>query len=359
MIKDEVSRRAQLILRMIVREYIRGGEPVGSRTLSRLSHLNLSPATMRNTMADLEHMGFLSSPHTSAGRIPSAKGFRFFVDNLLTMRPLDASAVRRLNGDLRGDSANDVMSAAANTVSEMTKFAGFVAAPARGTPHIARLRFVKLSSERVLTVIITTDGEIINRVFECRRPASERELNAAAKFFNQHCRNMTFHEAKQRLRVDVKNLRAEISILFADMLKTLDQKQPEEDGGTLQLAGELNLLNQSDISADIRQLRKLYGLFHRKKEFLDIIDRGSRGGDVRVFIGHECGHDALSDCSVVLSPFVGIDDGGDNAVVGYLGVIGPKRMQYPQVISTVEMAAKTVARVLQRIRPDADIKGAA
>lgn len=342
------GQRAQVILKSIVREYIRGGEPVGSRTLSRVSKMNLSPATVRNVMADLEHMGFLTSPHTSAGRVPSAKGFRFFVDNLVTSRAPDNSLVQRLRGDLHGDTVTDVMGSAAVAVSELTRFAGFVAAPSRGEAKISRLRFVKLSSSRTLAVVVTSDGEIINRVFECRRPPRERDLSAAARFFNRHLCNLNFSEAKKRLRTEMRNLRAEISALLSDMLQNIDDKLPSESP-RLQMAGELNLLNQRELTDDVRRLRKLYRLFNEKQEFLDIIDRSSRGEEVRVFIGSECGHEALAECSVVLSSF-GASDGAEP--LGWLGIIGPKRMRYPQVISTVDVAAKTVAGALQRFRQE-------
>lgn len=341
-----VNNRARAILKSIVREYIRGGEPVGSRTVSRIAGMNLSPATMRNIMADLEEMGFLISPHTSAGRVPSAKGFRFFVDNLLTVRPLDDNLVKRLRYDLRGNTVGDVLSAAATTVSQLTHFAGFVTAPAGGTPKITQLRFVKLSSSRVLTVAVTADGEIINRVFECSNPPRERDLLSATRYFNRHFRNLTLNQARLRLRADMTSLRGEISTLLTDMLKTVDDNPPAADN-IVQLAGEMNLLNQSELTADVRRLRNLYSLFNKKKELFSIIDRGSHGREVCVFIGNECGHKALTDCSLVLSPFTG----NDNTVLGYLGVIGPKRMPYHQVISTVDVAAKTVAHALRQLRP--------
>jgi heat-inducible transcriptional repressor len=301
---------------------------------------------MRNIMSDLENMGFLMSPHTSAGRVPSAKGFRFFVDHLLTARPPDEALINRLRDNVRGDTAADVLAAAANTVSQLTRFAGFVAAPARGTLRIQQLRFVKLSSSRVLTVVVTVDGEIINRIFECERPPQERDLAAAARFFNRYLCDLTFEEAKNRLREEMKNLRGEISRLLAGMMKTIDNKLADAEG-TIQVAGELNLLNQSELTADVRNLRQLYALFNKKKEFFSIIDRGSRAEDVCVFIGNECGHDALSECSLVLSP-LGHDD--DGTVLGYLGVIGPKRMRYQQVIATVDVASKLVSHSLQQLR---------
>ncbi len=336
-----VDERTRLILCAIVHEYIRDGDPVGSRTLSKISGTNLSPATVRNVMSDLEQMGFIKSLHASSGRVPSAKGFRFFVDNLLTVHSPDKEFIKKIRGDMGGETINDVLTAAANTVSQLTRFACFVATPQRAS-KIVQLRFVKLSTSRVLVIAIAADGEVINRVFESRHPPSERELSAAARFFNTRLHNLTFDEACRRLRTELKTLHGEISVLLTDMIQTIDDEIPVD---TLQIAGEFNLLDQNELTADVRRLRKLYDLFNQKKEFLDIIGRSGRGKKVCVFIGNECGHDALNNCSLVLSPFA-----SDNAPLGYLGVIGPKRMPYQHVIPTVEFAAQTVAHALRQIR---------
>ena len=337
--------RSKAILRSIVREYIRGGAPVGSRTVSRITGMNLSPATMRNIMSDLESMGFLTSPHTSAGRVPSTKGLRFFVDHLIAAHSLDKSITRRLSGEFRGNTADDVLAAAAATVSQLTKFAGFVAAPAREACRIKQLKYVKLSSVRVLTVIVTIDGQVINRIFECDRPPRERDLAAAARFFNRHCAGATFEDAKNRLCEEMGALRAEISSLLSDMISAIDRDMPGAE--TLRMAGEMNLLEQQELTVDVRRLRNLYQLLNQKKEFFSVIDRGSRADDVCVFIGNECGHEALTDCSLVLSSFGGEEGGG---ILGYVGVIGPQRMRYRQVITTVDVAAKLVAHSLRQLR---------
>ena len=341
----ELDERARAVLSSLVREYIERGEPVGSRTLARVSEMNLSPATLRNVMSDLEEDGFLVSPHTSAGRVPSARGIRFFVDRLLTIAPPAAAVAKRMQGEVGGETMRDVLFSAAQTVSELTHFAGFVAAPPRA-PAVKVLRFVRLSPGRALAVIVTPEGEILNRILECDRNLAEREMLEAARFYNRSMSGLTFAEAEEFLRRKVTDLRGEIAELLEQMLATVGGDGNNNDNnGSLQVAGELNLLEQRDLSADLERLRKLHRLLKQKKGILNLVNKSRRADDVRVFIGNECGHEALADCSVVLSPC-----GGEGMPLGYVGVIGPKRMQYNQVIATVNLASRTVAETWQRMR---------
>ncbi len=341
----EPDARAQAVLSSLVREYIECGEPVGSRTLARISRMNLSAATMRNVMSDLEVGGFLVSPHASAGRVPSARGIRFFVDRLLTASAPPAGAARKMQGGVGGDTMRDVLFSAARTVSELTRFAGFVVAPPRA-PAVKSLRFVRLSPGRALAVIVTPDGEIFNRILQCDRALSEREMHIAAGFYNRQMSGLTFGEAETFLRRKVISLRGEIADLLRRMLETASD---DENGGDVRVAGELNLLEQNDLSADLDRLRKLHRLLRRKTDILHLIDKSRRAGNVRVFIGNECGHEALAECSVVLAKV-----GGDEkkAAVGFVGVIGPKRMRYQQVIATVNLASAAVAEEWRRMRAE-------
>ena len=333
--------RAQAVLSSLVREYMERGEPVGSRTLARISDMNLSAATMRNVMADLEIGGFLISPHTSAGRVPSARGIRFFVDRLLTAVAPPA-CVKRIKGGVGGDTMRDVLFSAARTVSELTRFAGFVVAPPRA-PAVKSLRFVRLSPGRALAVIVTPDGEILNRILQCHRALSEREMRAAAMFYNRRMSGLTFAEAEVFLRRKVKDLRGEIADLLRQML---EMTSGEENDDNVRVAGELNLLEQTDLSADLDRLRKLHRLLRRKTGILHLIDKSRRADNVCVFIGSECENEALADCSVVLSPV------GSASAAGFVGVIGPKRMKYQQVIATVRLASATVAETWQQMRAE-------
>lgn len=342
----EPDARARAVLSSIVREYIERGEPVGSRTLARISRMNLSAATMRNVMSDLENGGFLISPHTSAGRVPSARGIRFFVDRLLTVAAPSAGIAKKMHGGLGGDTMRDVLFSAARTVSDMTKFAGFVVAPPRA-PAVKSLRFVRLSPGRALAVIVTPDGEILNRIVHCDRALSEREMRAAALFYNRQMSGLTFAEAEAFMRQKVSSLRGEIAELLRQMLMTASDEKNDDD---VRVAGELNLLEQSDLSADLDKLRKLHRLLQRKTDILHLIDKSRRAGNVRVFIGNECGHEALADCSVVLAKVGGID--AEQAAVGFVGVIGPTRMRYQQVIATVNLASTAVAEQWRRMRAE-------
>lgn len=340
----EPDARARAVLSSIVREYIERGEPVGSRTLARISQMNLSAATMRNVMSDLEVGGFLVSPHTSAGRVPSARGIRFFVDRLLTAASPPAGVAKKMQGEVGGDTMREVLFSAARTVSELTKFAGFVVAPPRA-PAVKSLRFVRLSPGRALAVIVTPDGEILNRILQCDRALSEREMRVAAGFYNRQMSGLTFAEADSFLRQRVLSLRGEIADLLRRMLQTASNGESDSD---VRVAGELNLLEQSDLSADLDRLRKLHRLLRRKTGILHLIDKSRRADNVRVFIGNECGHEALADCSVVLAK---VGDIGQDAI-GFVGVIGPKRMRYQQVIATVNLASATVAGEWRRMRSD-------
>ena len=340
-----LDERSRAVLRALVREYIRAGEPVGSRTLSRITQMNLSPATMRNIMSDLEEHGMLTSPHTSAGRIPSARGMRFFVDTLLSAdlsAGNPARSARRVEKLLSGETPAAVLDSAAQAVSELTQFVGLVAAPARDKPVVRRLHFVKLGPARALAVLVT-DDEALNRAISTGREFSERQLRAAARFYNDRLTGMTLEEAAEALREMTSDLRGEISALLAGML---GQVSVPED--SLKVAGEFNLLNADSLASDIDRLRKLHHLLRRREDLLNLLEAGERAENVRVFIGGECGHDALSECSVVISPY----GDSEGRPLGVIGVIGPKRMTYDRIIPTVRLTARAVGDALRRLRAE-------
>ena len=341
-----LDERARAVLRALVREYIRAGEPVGSRTLSRITRMNLSPATMRNIMADLEEQGMLTSPHTSAGRIPSAQGMRFFVDTLLSadLSAADpARSARRVKRLLSGETAGAVLDSAARAVSELTQFVGLVAVPSRDKPVVRRLHFVKLGAARALAVLVT-DDEALNRAISTGREFSERQLRTAARFYNERLAGMTLEDAAKALRGMTSDLRGEIAALLTRML---GQVSAPDD--SLKIAGEFNLLNADALASDIDRLRQLHSLLRRREDLLNLLEAGARAENVRVFIGGECGHEALSECSVVLSPY-GDAAGAEGRPLGVIGVIGPKRMTYDRVIPTVRVAANVVGDALRRLR---------
>ena len=336
--------RARAILKAIVREYIRQGEPVGSRTLAKITDLRLSPATFRNVMSDLEEMGLLSSLHTSSGRIPSVRGMRFFVDSLLAIRPPDARLIRRLRDGLKTDSAGDLLGSAARVMSNLTRFAGFVATPPREAASIRRLEFVQLSERRLLIVMVTSTGEVLNRVIPAPGDFSAADLAQASEYFNRRLRDSTFEEARRRLQTQMHRIRRRLSGLLARTLETMAEESPPS-GDDFQVVGEGNLLAHESLSMNMTKLRDLFSLFERKKDLLKLLETGRQAENVRIFIGSECGVPALSECSVILSPY-----SVDRRSLGVIGVIGPKRMRYGSVIPAVEVTAKLVGAALEKIR---------
>ena len=335
---ENLCARSQAVLKVLVIEYMRSGEPVGSQTLAHMGGMNLSPAALRSTMADLEKSGFLISPHASAGRLPSANGIRFFVEYLLILKPLQGTILDKLQKGMRGDTTDDLLDAAAKVLSRLTRYIGFVTVAPPDFPKIKKLRFVRLSSERVLAVIVTDEGEMLNRVFSYDN-SGERNLETAARFYNRHFSGFSFPEAKKVLLRSMGDLRREISRPLRRLLDALSQKPPERDDG-VKMAGELNLLVQRDLFKDMGRLRKLCRLLEHKKNIMELLERCGYTDDARIFIGNECGHEALRDCSMIVSPY---EENIKIRPPELVGVIGPKRMKYNRVIPTVEMAAELLA----------------
>ena len=336
--------RAKRVLHALVVRYLQDGQPVGSRTLAGMPAIDCSAATVRNVMSDLEDIGFLVSPHTSAGRVPSSHGIRFFVDRLLTVSSPTRRMFNQLRAELRGDTVSDVRESAAKVVSQLTHYAGFVVAPGAAKPVVRKLRFVKLSSNRVLAVIITDTGDVLNRVFTHDEMINDADLAAAANVYNEHFSGMAFDAVWALLRTQLSDLRTQIRQLLRGLLQHMDNES-ETVASDLRLAGEMNLLNEADLFADVTQLRELYDLLARKKELLALIEGAHPAENVCVFIGSECGLKAMRECSIVFSSCVGKDKS-----LGVIGVIGPKRMPYNRVIPTVNVAAKLLGGLLEELR---------
>ncbi|MCH9705368.1 MAG: heat-inducible transcriptional repressor HrcA [Proteobacteria bacterium] len=347
--QSRLDDRAKQVLRYLVQSYLHDGNPVGSRTLANNAVVPYSPATIRNVMSDLEDIGFLVSPHTSAGRIPSPRGIRFFIDQLLTVTPPEKNTLHRLENSLRRETTTEVHTAGANIISQLTQYVGFVAMPISALPVVRKLRFVKLSSCRILAVIVTDSGDVLNRIFTYDRDVSETELNAAATVYNRYFADMTFSEAQKLMYSQLLELREQIGNLLKSLLEKVDEKEhaaADENSG-LYIAGESNLLKDENLSGDMHKLRELYDLLEQKKEMLRLLKRGDNAADVSIFIGSESGLSALDECSVVFSSCGQEEDGKP---LGLIGVIGPKRMRYNRVIPTVGVAAKLLGNVLETLR---------
>ena len=337
-----ISERAQTLLKILVERYIAEGQPVGSRALSRASSLELSPATIRNVMADLEEMGFVASPHTSAGRVPTPKGYRFFVDTLLTVRPMEEVERAQLAEQLKADDPHRVVSAASQILSDLTHFAGIVVAPRRRGAVLRHVEFFGLSEKRILLIIVASDGEVQNRVLVTDRNYSPAQLTEAANFINQHYAGMEFDQLRAKVRGELIDLHRDISSLMQAAIETGSEAMRQPLDGVV-ISGGRNLLEVEDLSNDMERLRRLFDLFERKTQLLEILEQSERADGVKIFIGGDSTLVPLDECSIVTAPYE-----VDGQVVGTVGVIGPTRMAYERVIPIVDVTARLVSSALSQ-----------
>ena len=332
-----MDERAKSLLKTLVELYIAEGQPVGSRTLSRASGLELSPATIRNVMADLEEMGLIASPHTSAGRVPTARGYRVFVDTMLTARPveLDVAGARE---QLQPDQPQRVIAHAAQVLSQLSHFVGVITAPKK--PGVFRhIEFLRLGERRVLVILVTPDGDVQNRVIVTARDFSQAELVEATNFVNAHYAGLTLDAVRERLQREVEELRGEIAALMAAAVQIGDEAIAESE--PVVISGERNLLAVQDFSHDMGSLRRLFDLFEQKTQLMRLLDVSNRAEGVRIFIGGESGVVPFEELSVVSASYE-----VNGQVVGTLGVIGPTRMAYDRMIQIVDITSKLVGNAL-------------
>ena len=334
--------RARTLLKTLVEHYIADGQPVGSRALSRFSGLELSPATIRNVMADLEEAGFVASPHTSAGRVPTARGYRLFVDSLLTVQPLAPSQLGEIEGALHGYTANQVIASASHLLSNLTHFAGVVVAPRRSTNRIRQVEFLSLGEKRILLIIVTAEGDVQNRILATDRPFSPSELVSAANYLNQNFAGMDFEQIRQRLAIELRQLRDDIRPLMALALTAGDEAL-SGSAAPYVISGERNLLDVEELSSNMKRLRELFDLFEQRSSLVRLLDVSTRAAGVQIFIGSESGIATLDECSVVAAPY-----SVDGEVVGSVGVIGPTRMAYERVIPIVDITARLLSSALSQ-----------
>ncbi len=335
-----LDHRAQSLLKTLVERYIAEGQPVGSRTLSRYSGLELSPATIRNVMSDLEEMGFIASPHTSAGRIPTPLGYRLFVDTLLTVKPLQKAELSELQGGLMPDQPQRVLSHASSLLSQLTQFAGVVVAPRRQQPRIRQIEFLGLSEKRILLIIVTADGDVQNRILFTQRAYNPSELIEAANYLNQHCLGLDFDEVRKRLKDELHQLRSDMTELMSAAMEA-GTDAIADTSTQYMISGEKNLLGVEDLSSNMNRLRNLFDLFEKRTGLAQLLELSNRAEGVQVFIGGESGIAPLDECSVVTAPY-----DVDGEIVGTIGVIGPTRMAYERVIPIVDITAKLLSSAL-------------
>ncbi|QDX80668.1 heat-inducible transcriptional repressor HrcA [Denitratisoma sp. DHT3] len=336
-----LDARAKTLLKTLVERYIAEGQPIGSRALSKYSGLELSPATIRNVMSDLEELGLIASPHTSAGRVPTALGYRLFVDTLLTVQPLARQELSELQGAIQPSQPQRVISQASQLLSNLTHFAGVVVAPRRQQPHIRQIEFLKLSETRILLIIVTANGEVQNRILFTQRNYTPEELVEAANYLNQNCIGLDFDQIRTRLREELRVLRSDMTELMSAALDASTEVAADTSAPQYVISGERNLLDVEDFSSNMARLRQLFDLLEQRTSLFQLLELSNRAEGVQVFIGGESGLAPLDECSVVAAPYE-----VEGQVVGTIGVIGPTRMAYERVIPIVDITARLLSSAL-------------
>ena len=340
------SDRGQHLLRVLIQRYIRDGQPVGSRTLSKDSGLALSPATIRNVMSDLEDMGLVSAPHTSAGRIPTPRGYRLFVDTLVRYRQPGDKDIKKIQQQIKGefDNPGALVTAVSSLLSEFTMMAGVVSVPKASQVTLRQIEFLPLSANRVLVILVTNDREVQNRILHTDRDYSTSELQQAQNFINEHYAGTELESVRERLLEDLDSTRDSMNEAMHDIIaaahSAMDSAAHPDDEYVV--AGETNLMAFAELS-DVDTLRRLFEAFSRKRLILDLLDRSMNADGVQIFIGEESGYDIFDECSVVTAPYHVDDD-----TIGVLGVIGPTRMAYDRVVPIVDVTARLLESALSQ-----------
>jgi len=336
------NERAQHLLRILVQRYIKEGQPVGSRTLARDSGLDLSPATIRNVMADLEELGFVMAPHTSAGRIPTIKGYRFFVDTLVKLRPPQGEELEIVQRVLAQSDPRALVQSASNLLASMTKLAGVVTLPRRPHTALRQIEFLPLSDRRVLAILVLNDRDVQNRILDVHRDFSADELQRASNYLTEQFGGKDLHAVRDALLGDLAETRASMNNIMVEAIEMAQQAFPDvDDEGGFVMTGETNLMGLEGL-ADMAKLKRLFQAFSEQRDILHLLDQSLHAPGVQIFIGQESGYQLLDECSVVAAPYL-----TDDNTMGVLGVIGPTRMAYERVIPIVDITAKQLASALK------------
>lgn len=341
-VDGRLNERARLLLKTLVERYIREGQPVGSRTLSRDSGLSLSPATVRNAMADLEEMGLLISPHTSAGRVPTVQGYRFFIDSLLQVDPLASQEVEALRGQF-GDEQDSLalIQTASNMLSDLTRLAGIVTVPRQDEVRLRHVEFLSLSGDQVLVILVLNDREVQNRIIRTGQRFTDSQLQQATNYLNEICAGKDLTQVREDLLGEMRQARKRMNDIMVSAIEmagmAFDSEPKDED---VMVSGQTRLMEYGEL-ADMEKLRLLFDAFARKRDILHLLDHVLTARGVQIFIGEESGSDIFEQCSVVSAPYH-----SEGRVLGVLGVIGPTRMAYDRVIPIVDVTARLLGAAL-------------
>ena len=341
---EALSPRASSLLKTLVEMHIREGQPIASKNLQGESGLSVSPATVRNIMAELEDLGYLASPHTSAGRIPTAQGYRFFVDSLLQVGPVEQGAVSALNAALDPNrSTSELVQSASNLLAQITYQTGIVTVPKPASSQLRQIEFLPLSGDRVLVILVINEREVQNRIIQMQRPMNEEQLKAAADIINQRYAGADLSQVKTQIVQEMAEARSRIDAYLEAALELASAAiDTQEQSENVMVTGEASLLNQASPE-DMQKLRELFDAFERKRDLLELLERCSRADGIQIFIGEEAGFDVFGDFSVITAPYA---QGSQS--LGVLGVIGPTRMAYERVIPIVDVTARMLSAALSR-----------
>ncbi len=337
----ELDQRAQLLLKQLINQYTRDAQPVGSKNLAQLSGLDVSSATIRNIMSKLEHLGLVDSPHTSAGRIPTQAGYRFFIDSLLEVNDLGQQARKTISDSFGTNlTSSGLIRSASDILSNITHLTGVVSLTHTAPAEIRHIEFMRLSEQRILVILVINKDEVHNKVIQADRDYSDDELRQATQTLGQYLIGKNFHDARHLLLDELSGLKSDVNTIMETVLGAMEEVCDDSGNDELLTSGERNLLEYAELS-DINKLRDLFNVFNEKKELLKLLDGCTSAEGVEIFIGSESGHSVLSDCSVVGAPYH-----INGEIVGVLGVIGPTRIAYEQVIPVVDVTAKLLSSAL-------------
>ena len=337
------NNRAQYLLKLLIQKYISEGMPIGSRTLSKDSNLDLSPATIRHVMSDLETMGLISSPHTSAGRIPTSLGYRMFVDSLVRYKEPEEFDIEGIQSELikKSDNTNQLVSKVSGILSRITSLAGVVSVPKKRQVTLRQIEFLPLSDNRILAILILNNSEVQNRIINTKDSYSVEDLQRAANYINENYARTELNKIREFLIHDLEKTRETMNRAMIDIISVAQSAmEGTNEKKDFVLAGEHNLMDFAELS-DVETLKQLFDAFSKKQMMIDLLDRSINASGVQIFIGSESGYEIFDDCSIVTSPYK-----VDHHQIGVLGVIGPTRMEYDRVVPIVDLTAKLLSSAL-------------
>ena len=337
------SHRARRILSAIVDKYIQEGIPIGSKSLSLADNIGLSPASIRNVMSDLEELGFIASPYTSSGRVPTSKGYRFFIDSLLKLQPVEATELERIKKrvNLHDSNSRELAISVSNTLSAITKLAGIVTIPKQQVTRLKEIDFIQLSEKRILAIIVMNETEVENRILQMKRDYSKDELKQASNYINTHYKGRSLSYIKKHLINELMQTKEAVNSLMSDLIDIADQVLDFAEPDEYIVAGQRRLMDFHEL-ADIKKLRQLFDAFKEKQQLLELLDKSMSTSGIQIFIGEESGYQMFDNCTLITSPYT-TEDGA----IGVLGVIGPTRIAYQKVIPIVAITAKLLGKSLK------------